>query len=347
MKTGDDLIDKGIRLERNVGRYFEVNGYDVSLNEQVVGRSGAVHEIDVLARRWDGVTTVSVAVECKARTKPIEKDVVSKLSMVIQDAGINKGIVATLGGWRSGAETVARELSIDLWGPDDLRDKLGGMLLGDLKGAHTVHTVLTLDGDLKPDDILKVTLHQHSRSILGTAREEVAWASLVYVPMHMAQIRYGVRVREFLRPSTTKMTPLRILYSALDNRTVSILTGQDTPAVTSRQPEAVVPAHTPARQIGSALLQAVDKYHAVTTEAAKTRWRERLETLGLPAVPTNISVESVTLVHHAVYAGLLVRKGRARWVAVDAVTGRVSDPESAAMTQDLSFVCTTLGVRAS
>jgi len=60
-------------------------------------------------------------VECKAWDRPIENDVVSKVSYVVRDLGLNKAIVVALRGWRIGAEKSAKELGIELWGRTKLK----------------------------------------------------------------------------------------------------------------------------------------------------------------------------------------------------------------------------------
>ncbi|MGH9207261.1 MAG: restriction endonuclease, partial [Acidimicrobiales bacterium] len=117
--------DRGRLLEDRIAAYFGAHGYGVAQNRVIEGRSGGRHEVDVLAEKSDGVTNFRVAVECKAWEMPIDKDVVSKLSYVVSDLGLNKGIVVTLRGWRSGAEVAAAELGIDLWGPGELERHLG------------------------------------------------------------------------------------------------------------------------------------------------------------------------------------------------------------------------------
>ena len=47
----------------------------------------------MLAAKSDGLVTTRVGVECKAWAVPIEKDVVAKLSFVVSDLGLNKGMV--------------------------------------------------------------------------------------------------------------------------------------------------------------------------------------------------------------------------------------------------------------
>src|SRR4051794_10162837 len=103
-------MEVGRDLEQRIAAFFGQNGYTTQCNAFVEGRSGGRHEIDVLAEKSDALTTYRVAVECKAWQAPIEKDVVSKLHYVVNDAGLSKGIIVSLGGARSGADRTAADL---------------------------------------------------------------------------------------------------------------------------------------------------------------------------------------------------------------------------------------------
>ena len=117
--------EKGSDLERRIARFFAENGYRTVSNQKLVGRSGGRHEIDVLAERSDGVTSVRIAVECKAWQAPIDKTVIAKAAYVCADLGINKVIVVSLHGWQVGAERAAADQGIELWGPTELEQRLG------------------------------------------------------------------------------------------------------------------------------------------------------------------------------------------------------------------------------
>ncbi len=122
----------GADLERRIEQYLSLHGYACLRNAVVEGRSGGRHEVDVLAETSDGVTGYRLAVECKARQRPVEKDVVAKLAFVVGDLGLHKGIVVSLCGSRLGAEQTARELGIELWGPAELESRLGQVALAEL-----------------------------------------------------------------------------------------------------------------------------------------------------------------------------------------------------------------------
>lgn len=59
------------------------------------GISGVSHQIDVLTSHSDGTTIYETVIECKFSKKKVNKDVAMKLVGLIEDAGINKGIIVS------------------------------------------------------------------------------------------------------------------------------------------------------------------------------------------------------------------------------------------------------------
>lgn len=61
----------------------------------VKGKSGVSHQIDVLTSHSDGVHNYRTAIECKYWDKKVDKDIVMKVAEIIEDSGINKGVVVS------------------------------------------------------------------------------------------------------------------------------------------------------------------------------------------------------------------------------------------------------------
>lgn len=66
---------------------------------KVKGKSGVSHQIDVLTSRSHGNHNYQTAIECKYWKKKIDKDVVMKLAGIIEDAGIDKGVIVSKRGF--------------------------------------------------------------------------------------------------------------------------------------------------------------------------------------------------------------------------------------------------------
>lgn len=339
----DDGIGKGARLEQQVASYFRVNGYEADTNVKREGKSGGTHEIDVLAKKSDGITDITIAVECKAWAQPIEKDVVSKLSLVIADTGVNKGIIVSLQGWRSGAEVAARQEGIELWGPSELTQRLGSVAVVALNGATiNQYQVLGIQGSRVSEVDLSLALQKESRGFMGVGREEQRWAGLVYVPFHLLELHHATVVKEFLRKPAVKMTPVFSLYNAIDDKWFA---SYDTdPQYTSVEAPHVLPAKTKAKTLAANLVAAVKRAHELTTSSALVRHQEKLATLGLPLNLENLSAERMLIVHYPFYLGLFRRRGNERIVAIDVFDGKYHAEISTTLTANLGFVIKALNI---
>ena len=66
---------------------------------KVKGKSGVSHQIDVLTSYSDGIHAYQTAIECKYWQEKINKDIVMKVAEIIEDAGINKGVIVSKKGF--------------------------------------------------------------------------------------------------------------------------------------------------------------------------------------------------------------------------------------------------------
>lgn len=337
-----DRQEKGARLEQQIAAYFRINGYETDLNVKLEGKSGAIHEIDVFVRKTDGVTDFTLAVECKAWATPIEKDVVSKLSMILADAGINKGIIVSLQGWRSGAEKTAQQERIELWGPADLTEHLGSVALADLNASQGNRYVVWAPYHVAvPDQDLRGALKDQSRGLFGMSREEMIWDHLAWVPFHATELHFSTIVKEFLRKPTTKVTPVWSLYNALDDH--HYLTATVYASCSEVQADIVIPSKTKPKTLQASLVNTLKKYQEVTTEAAKTRYRQRLKELGIPDTLVSLAVEKTMIVHLPFSVGLFRRRGTERLVAISASNGKFDANITQSLTENMAFVRKAMG----
>jgi len=83
-------------------------------NCKVEGKSGDNHQIDVLTKHSDGIHNYRTAIECKYWKKKINKDIVMKVSAIIEDTGINKGVIVSKNGFTPDGITFAKYKNIGL-----------------------------------------------------------------------------------------------------------------------------------------------------------------------------------------------------------------------------------------
>lgn len=81
---------------------------------KVIGKSGVSHQIDVLTSHSDGIHNYETAIECKYWKEKINKDIVMKVSEIIDDANINKGIIVSKNGFTQDGIDYAKYRNIGL-----------------------------------------------------------------------------------------------------------------------------------------------------------------------------------------------------------------------------------------
>ena len=332
-------MERGRRLEQQIADYFGSHGYAVRANQILTGRSGGSHEIDVLAEKSDPLTSYRVAVECKAWQNPIEKDVVSKLHYVMSDLGLNKGIVVSLAGTRSGAATAAIELGIDVWGPDELRHHLGEAIFADVsqsaapaRGAGRIAHGWPFEAD--PDTAHRLISAGGKGRFGMRTLENVTWFAPMWVPVHLAALTVAQPQVRRLRRGLVSVAVINV-YDAL---TGSFYARAATLPVELELGELVaVKAIRRDTQVEGVLRKAVEARRKVRR---RRRWRHdaELRALGLPLPCQSVTVDRADLVYLPVYAGLLQAGREDRLVAVNGRTGAVDARLSRALTAHLAHV---------
>ena len=101
-------------IYETLGKEFgvKIKGYGSTC--KVIGKSGVTHQIDVLTSLSDGVHSYETAIECKYWNQKVNKDIVMKLAEIIQDCGINKGIIVCKNGFTHDGIEYAKHKSIEL-----------------------------------------------------------------------------------------------------------------------------------------------------------------------------------------------------------------------------------------
>jgi hypothetical protein len=323
-------------LEERIGDHFSAHGYVVRRNAHLEGRSGGTHEVDVLAEKSDPLTTFRLAVECKAWESPIEKDAVSKLSYVLADLGLNKGIIVALHGWRAGAEQAAVELGIDLWGPAELARLLGNAVASQLDVGTTARLARGYPFVAAEERALsRARLQGKGRLGLRTV-ERLVWFSPVWVPTYLVDLSItSMEVRRgkerFLTKSVTNtyeaVSGSFLGQSAVEGGAVDIdLSGG-----------AIRPGVRDTK-LASEIRRGFERWSEVQQVAAKLRHAAALEAMGVEVPSRSVTVDDCTLVYLPTYVGWLRAGDHERIVAVSGVSGALSERLSAVLTSHISHV---------
>ena len=313
-------------LEQRVAQYFERNGYTTRLNHREQGRSGLLHEIDVLAEKRDAAGVHRVVVECKAWRSPIEKDVVYKLEKVMEDAGLSKGIIVSVGGLRSGARVAAEQAHIEIWGPEEVRHHLGDDALAGLplRAPDTALGVpVAIDSGAAEREIRKARA-----GFAGVGSEDVDSIDLVWIPCLEFQLAV-TRLRPGLIKDKEELVRRWALFEALTGRLIGARDdGRSFETIDLDGP--VVRQQRSAAQVLANVRKIVGKHRNAKSDAALKARQTAYNEVGLPGSAREFAVEMEKAVFVPFFIGTLVRKGSERLVAIHAGNGvRIESVEQA------------------
>jgi Holliday junction resolvase len=261
--------EKGRRLEAEVARALAAGGYAARRNVVREGRSGAHHEIDVLADKSDGLTTFTVMVECKAWDRPVDKEVLAKAAFVAADVGADKTIVVALRGATGGAALSAAELGVELWGPEELERRLGHVQLAAL-GAARAPTALGFAVAVEEARAVRLAERQRGKGILGLGAEEVAWFGLVWLPCLLLTL--GCTRLEGRLHKRTRHSSVFNLYEALDGALLESFAVDPAVAEVEVGPQRLPPLVKP-RTLRAEISSTFEKWRSVVQGARGRRSR--------------------------------------------------------------------------
>lgn len=333
-------LEKGHELERKIEKFFQLNGYATQRNVVLEGKSGGKHEIDILAEKSDGITTFRVMAECKAWNKPIEKDVVSKVAYVVRDLGLNKAIIVSLKGWRIGAEKSANELGIELWGSNEIEQRLGKVVVAELETIEFKKVGEGFPFSVTEEQIMSL-VEKESKGTFGFGKEEIVWVKPIWLPCYVFQIscsKQEGRIRK-----NVKTTRIWNFYEALMGSWFHRFVNE--PPLKEVEVESLIQPRVKDSKIKNDIIKAFEKGLEVSTPRARQRYAQKLRALGVPLPVTGISIDNVTEAFYPFYGALLRKDGKERVVAVDGITGNLSKTIGYALTTNLSYVAETLGVK--
>jgi len=125
-------LEKGTGFELKIAELFEKNGYHVTHDIKMKGKSGTTHQIDVLAEFKAPLHTSTVIIEVKSYKSNIDKDIIMKLIQIQQDLSADRAILATTSDFTPGALTTADQYNnLELWDGEKIASFLGKIQLMD------------------------------------------------------------------------------------------------------------------------------------------------------------------------------------------------------------------------
>ncbi len=101
-------------IYENLGKSSRVKILGHGPSCKLRGKSSVEHQIDVLTEHSDGIHTYKTAIECKHWAAKIQKDTVTKLAEILEDAQIQKGVIVAKAGFTEDAIAFAQYKDISL-----------------------------------------------------------------------------------------------------------------------------------------------------------------------------------------------------------------------------------------
>lgn len=256
------------------------------------------------------------------------------LEKVMQDTGLSKGIVVSVGGLRSGARVAAEQAHIDVWGPDEIRHYLGEDALAGLPLAapdEALGIEVTIGRDAAEREIKKAR-----GGFAGIGTEEIASIDLLWVPAVELQLAV-TRVRPGLVKDRDEVIRRWNLFEILAGRMVG---QRDEPRafVTVALLGPTVRAQKSSPQIVSDMRRTVAKHRNAKSEAAQKTRQAAYNAIGLPGSTREFAIEAEKQVFVPYFVGLLRRKGAERFVAIHAGLGARTEAVEQALHEKIDVV---------
>lgn len=341
---------RGHDLEQQIAGYLRSSGYGVATNVQVKGRSGALHEFDVVGVKGDGLTSYRLVVECKAWSAPIPKEVVYKLSSELSEVGAAKGVIVAAAGWTEQAQQVATHANIDLWGPDELRTLLGPLSWLS-PAARDVVEAQGLAFRLATAQA-EQAVRRAARGVLGLRGDTVSWVGPAWLPVW--SLRVGVTRSEGLLRKVPRTVWVHNDYEAVGGGLVSQWPGPPTLTRIDLAGQAL-PHLVEAAAVAGQLTRTLEAYREVIarprprTEAARAHQASErrasenaVRSVGLQPPVDAVSVDGSFMAYRPLWLGLLDHKRGGRVVAFDGVDGQRMAALERVLTANFQWVVESL-----
>ncbi|MBI3860084.1 MAG: restriction endonuclease [Thaumarchaeota archaeon] len=199
--TEPTTYEKGLALELKLAELFKAKGYEAVHNVKKVGRSGAEHQIDVLASYRNPLHTSTLVIEAKSYDAPIDKERIMKLIQIVDDVGADRGVIITTSYFTPDAIKTAEGHNIDLWNREHLTRIIGEMEvtavqkgISEKVAAPESFIQPRLNYDQAKGLIDELLQKRRKGGFLGAGRivEHLEGVSLLYYPYYEAEIQLAV-----------------------------------------------------------------------------------------------------------------------------------------------------------
>ncbi len=334
-----DERDEGDRqLASALADYLARHGYRVTRGVSMRGRSGARHDIDVLAERSDDVTSYRLMVQCSGANVPIDDNVVAGAHLAMVDTGMSKVIVVSTKGWRFDVEAQAGRLGVGLWGPDEIEERLGA--LPRVESAQPEGDAVGLPVNMSQEAAAQL-IRRASRGALGIGREAVQWIRPFWLPFHRIRTRHTREEKERFQRAHLRAREYWNVYDGLEGSLVAQWDGE--PRVVSASGGTLVHPRVPDLAIVRNIEEIARSLSEASTPEDRERQEEALRALGIPLPVTFFDLSPGGVVYMPFFLALVRSRDGDRVVAVDAHEEDVSESTSRIAMKHLGHIMSAGG----
>lgn len=331
--------ERGRMFEQLVDGLFRAHGYRTETNTIVVGRSGARHEVDVLATAADDLLERRVGVECKNWAQPVDTAVVARARLVRDDLGLGQMVVACPAGATPAARTTAAESGIAIWDRTELERRLGAAAVAALAPTPAPGVRTGIDRRTSSADAERL-VQAATRGVFGIGRGRTLGAGPAWLPV--IEVRFGCGERTGLR-KRLRMRPAVVRYEALAGTALDPEAAALPVGPCDDDGAALLPAGVTAQTLRAELERTIARDGTLVQDAARERHAIAWETLRIPDAEL-VRIDAVATLEWPVYVAVVDDRAGTRAVVVDAAAGRVDAILSESCTTQLGVVAGGLGI---
>jgi hypothetical protein len=329
-------------FEHMIDALFRAHGYSTQTNSIIHGRSGARHEIDVLAERAEGLLAARIGVECKNWAQPIDTAVVARARLVRDDLGLGQMIIACPSGATPAARTTASEMGIEIWERADLDARLGAAAIDALAPAppstHRRGVQRTITSAHARQLIFRTT-----RSRLGFGKADIRWVGDIWITMY--EVRFGCATRTGMR-QRLHTRPAYSRYESLGGGGVWSGTRPTEVAMIGTDAAPTLSPLVTAQQLRTEIERLLLRREDLVQDTARTRHLEICADRCIPDAE-HVTCDEITAFEWPLTLAVVEERRGTRVVVVDAVGGRVDIELSELLTGQLGRLTQTLGIPGS
>lgn len=326
-------------FEHVIDALFRAHGYRTATNTIVVGRSGARHEIDILAFRQEDLLETRVAVECKNWSQPIDTAVVARARLVRDDLGLGQIVIACPAGATPAARTTAAGAGIAIWDRAELEQRLGTVAVEAL-GAAPAGGTRSGVARHTPTAAAVAAIQAATRGVLGIGRGRILGSADAWLPL--VEVRFGCGDRAGVR-KRLRVRPAFVVYEPLGGTALWSMPARTVPDPDIDDDAPTLAATATPEAIRAALERAIARQDTLVQDAARERHELARVQLGIPTAEV-LTVDAATTIDWPIHIAVVDQRGGARAVVMDAAGGRIDEALGDCCTAHLGTLARQLGI---